>query len=92
MLDTKTRKITDPKFISSEKHLEILNTLFERELEYNYGELKTNLMEKFNLGRDASERFIAYYIDKNWITKERRGKSSYHKYNVNASSFFYNPN
>jgi hypothetical protein len=75
----KTRKITDPKYISSEKHLEVLNTLFESEPEYTYGELKTNLMQEFNIGRDASERFISYYIDKNWVTKERRGKSSYYR-------------
>ena len=92
LTDIKTRKITDPKLISSERHLEVLSNLFKSEPEYTYGVLKTNIMQEFNIGRDASEKFISYYKDNNWITKEQRGKSSYHRFNVNASSFFYHPN
>jgi hypothetical protein len=90
--DIKIRKIKDPNFIHSEKHLSVLSTLFKGVLEYTYGDLKTRLMQEFNIGRDASERFISYYIDKSWINKEQRGKSSYHRLNVNATSFFYHPN
>jgi len=88
----KPRKVTDPNHITSEKHLENLTTLFKGGLEYTYGTLKTALMHEYNIGRDASEKFISYYIDKNWITKEQRGKCSYHKFNSNATSFFYYPN
>jgi len=92
LLSSKIKKITDPNFISSEKHLEILQTLYEGDVEYNYSELRTNLMQEYRIGRDASEKFIAYYMDKNWIVKEHRGKCSYYSFNVNASSFYYHPN
>jgi hypothetical protein len=85
--DIKIRKVTDPTFISSEKHLEVLNTLFEGRLEYTYSDLREKLKQEFNIGRDASEKFISYYIDKEWITKEPRGKSTFYKC-VNVPSFF----
>jgi len=90
--EAKQRKVTNPKLIYSERHLNVLNTLFKSDLEYKYNELKTALMQEFNIGRDASERFISYYLDKDWIIKEQRGKCSYHKFNRSATSFFYNPN
>jgi hypothetical protein len=90
--DHKIRKVTDPSFIPGEKHLEVLSTLFKDGLEYNYGELRVNLMQEFNIGRDASEKFISFYKDKDWITKEQEGKCSIYRFNTNASSFFYNPN
>jgi hypothetical protein len=89
---SKVRKVTDPKFIASERHLEVLNTLFKGDLEYTYAELRTNLSQEFNIGRDASEKFITYYKDKNGITKELRGKCAFHKLDVNASSFYYHTN
>ena len=90
--ELKPRKVTEPSLIKSEQHLNILTTLFKETLEYNYNEFKTAIKQVFNIGRDASEKFIAYYLDKNWITKETRGKCSIYKFKPDASSFYFHPN
>jgi hypothetical protein len=92
ILETKQRKIADPNLISSETHLDELHNIYCSKLEYTYNELRTTIMNKFNIGRDASEKFISYYKSKTWILIEKRGKSTYHKLNNNVTSFFYNPN
>jgi hypothetical protein len=72
--DSKKRKITNPSLITYEKHKDTLHKIFKDELEYTCAELKAKLMDEFNIGRDASERFISYYYDNCWITKEHKGK------------------
>jgi hypothetical protein len=90
--NTKSRKVTDPNFIPSDEHHSVLRTLFADGSEYNYGKLRTNLMREFNIGRDASEKFIAHYTDKQYLTKEQRGKCSLYKLNTRVRSFDYYPN
>lgn len=84
----KRRAVTDPKLITDEKHFEVLHTIFKDGLEYTYGDLKKELMQEFNIGRDASERYISFYSnDKKWITKEKKGKCTYYRFNVTTSIF-----
>ena len=90
--DTKQRKTTDPQFIHRERHLDVLSALFKGGLEYTYDEFRTNLKQKFNIGRDASEKFITYYIKKEWITKEKRGVKTMYKFNDMENSFVYHAN
>jgi hypothetical protein len=90
--EARQSKITDPTFIPSERHLDMLHIIFKNNLEYTYGELRTIIKQEFNIGRDASEKFISYYKSKPWIISEQRGKCTFYKLNDNATSFFYNPN
>lgn len=92
ILEIKPKKMTDPLHIESEQHLNILTTLFNAKLEYNYNELKAAIQHEFTIGRDASEKFIAYYVNKNWITKDKKGKCSIYKFTSGASSFYFHPN
>jgi hypothetical protein len=84
----KERKITDPQFIASEKHIDALRNIFELKTEYTYSELISAFKEEFAIGRDASVRFCNFYLDKNWLLKERKGMNSIYKFN-NASKSFY---
>jgi hypothetical protein len=92
MSEIKPKKVTDPFHIKSERHLSILTTLFNTKLEYNYNEFKTAIHDEFSIGRDASEKFINYYVNKNWVTKEKTGRSTIYRFTTGASSFYYYPN
>jgi hypothetical protein len=90
MPTVKQRKITDPQYIVSEKHIETLKNIFESVTEYTYNELISAIKEEFAIGRDASAKFCKFYLDKNWLIKERKGMNSIYKFNNTAKSFFSN--
>ena len=84
----KRRPVTDPEHISDEKHFEVLHNIFKDMFEYNSKDLTSKLMQEFKIGRDASEKYISFYFNnKNWLTKERRGKYVYYRLNVTTSIF-----
>lgn len=85
LTQVKYRKITDPSAIPYERHLEILKKIYSEWTEYSSSDLKSKIMDMFNLGRDASEKFILYYKERNWIIREQRGRHSYYRFNKNTT-------
>ena len=84
ILNTKQKRITDPRVISSEDHLSILTELFKTELNINYTKLTKTLSEEFEVGVNISKKFVTYYKDKGWLTTERDGMNVNYKFNPDA--------
>jgi hypothetical protein len=87
--DYKPNKTTDPKFIKSEDHLFVLSELYKTGLDFNYADLTKALSEEFRVGVNASKKFITYYINNKWLSKERDGMSVNYKLNPVAQSFYW---
>lgn len=90
MPTVKQHKITDPQYIASEKHIDTLRNIFESVTEYMYNEFISAIKEEFAIGRDASQKFCNYYVDKNWLVKDRKGMNTIYKFNNTSESFFSN--
>lgn len=75
-------KARNPKSISDEKHIEVLNGIFKAQPELNYPGLQDAIIYAFDdtFGKSASRSFITHYLEKVWIKNERRGMNTFYTY------------
>lgn len=90
MPKVKQRKITDPQYIPSERHIDVLQSIFESVTEFTYSKLISAIKEEFAIGRDASAKFCNFYLDNEWLIKDRKGMNTIYKFNNSSRSFFSN--
>jgi hypothetical protein len=79
-------KSSNPSTVSDAKHLEAIRKMFSTETMYSYDELVEEVSHRFSVGTGTAKKYVALYIDKEWMRKERAGMK------VNYFSTFLNLN
>lgn len=78
-------KVLFPDQIEDAIHFEVLANIYRKNKLPNYNELTDSIINQFGMksirfGRSKCRPFIAYYISKEWIVKEKDGKNVLYKY------------
>ncbi len=81
--NAKQVKTTNPINIPDEKHIEVLDTIYQGTPEPLFNELSDSIIYHFNnsFGNGKCRQFIKHYLSKNWITKQRDGQRVIYSYN-----------
>ena len=77
---TKNKKITNPNYISEDKHYTFLDRVFEDNSKVSCTAFKDDICYTFAVSDKPSRDFISYYISKGWIKRDNDGNNKFYEY------------
>ena len=78
-----SRGAKNPKYVDDQKHFEVLDRIFRNNKSIQRPELTDAIVNGFDgkFGDSTCRKYIAHYLEKEWLTNTREGMRTFYTYN-----------